>query len=54
MSFVDLEYIKKKKCDKNHPEHSLGSSFFNCCGYHSREDKRRNPFVNNRTSLAYS
>lgn len=54
MNIIDLESFKTKKCDKNHTCISLSSSFFNCNGYHSREDKRRNPLINNKTSLTYS
>lgn len=54
MLVIDLETFKTKKCEVVHSEKPLSALRLDCPHYHSREDKRRNPFANNRTLLIYS
>ena len=53
MQLVDIQTFKTRKCDQNHSQ-KFGPYYFNCPNYHSKEDKRRNPFLNNQGELLYN
>lgn len=47
MQLVDLRTFKIRKCDHSHHQ-ALAPSFLNCQNYHSKFDRRRNPFSDNQ------
>jgi len=55
MLVVELETFKTKKCEQPHTVKPLSGLRLDCPHYHSREDKRRNPFGgSSRNLLLYS
>lgn len=53
MQLIDIKTFKTRKCDQIH-SHLQSPYYFNCPNFHSKEDKRRNPFVDNQGELLYN
>lgn len=53
MQTVDLETFKTRKCDQTHASPELSALHLSCPHYHTRDDKRRNPYFPGRKELLY-
>jgi hypothetical protein len=54
MQTVELETFKTRKCDQTHASPELSALHLSCPHYHTRDDKRRNPYDAGKKELLYS